>query len=47
MIQGHHLNQDRVVISCAFHFQLNPDSVVFQHYTDGKEVATRCIANIL
>ena len=27
--------------------QLNPDSVVFQHYTDGKEVATRCIANVM
>lgn len=27
--------------------KLDPDSVVFQHYTDGKEVATRCIANML
>ena len=27
--------------------KLDPDSVVFQHYTDGQQVATRCIANML
>jgi len=27
--------------------KLDPDSVVFQHYTDGQQVTTRCIANML